>query len=350
MIRSSRKGCWLRCGKCSDRRVKEGEKTFAYGWLDKVMQVAENGKTTQSYSYDISGRLAPAYYGDSRETFLWDGLALLSRNNLKYVNEPAVTGGNPILAGDKMLFDDMLGNTLGVKDGEKFSAIDRDAFGELKPGEKPNLAVNFFTGKPEVDGLGYSFLFRNYRADLGKWQTTDPLGYPDGWNNLAYVNNWVIGCLDALGTDIYHFVDSKAVGGLGHSAIIIETKIEGPGSPTLTTYSYYSMGSGENFSNQSGTGFSTYKDAVAALQKTRTDVGKNPYDKIQKWDTDYAQAIEAEKVAKKLMEATYIPGPNDCLSLLYDCLEAAGVPFDNLGQWPVWAFERNIDKTTVILE
>ena len=167
------------------RMVKEGEKTFAYGWLDKVMQVAENGKTTQSYSYDISGQLATADYGDSKETFLWDGLALLSRNNLKYVNEPAVTGGNPILAGDKMLFDDMLGNTLGVKDGEKFSAIDRDAFGELKPGEKPNLAVNFFTGKPEIDGLGYSFLFRNYRADLGKWQTTVPLGYPDGWNHLA---------------------------------------------------------------------------------------------------------------------------------------------------------------------
>ena len=181
------------------RMVKEGEKTFAYGWLDKVMQVAENGKTTQSYSYDISGQLATADYGDSKETFLWDGLALLSRNNLKYVNEPAVTGGNPILAGDKVLFDDMLGNTLGVKDGEKFSAIDRDAFGELKPGEKPNLAVNFFTGKPEIDGLGYSFLFRNYRADLGKWQTTDPLGYPNGWNNLAYVNNRVWQSMDPLG-------------------------------------------------------------------------------------------------------------------------------------------------------
>ena len=184
------------------RMVKEGEKTFAYGWLDKVMQVAENGKTTQSYSYDISGQLATADYGDSKETFLWDGLALLSRNNLKYVNEPAVTGGNPILAGDKMLFDDMLGNTLGVKDGEKFSAIDRDAFGELKPGEKPNLAVNFFTGKPEIDGLGYSFLFRNYRADLGKWQTIDPAGYPDGWNNLAYCNNGFTTSVDPLGLEI----------------------------------------------------------------------------------------------------------------------------------------------------
>ena len=180
------------------RMVKEGEKTFAYGWLDKVMQVAENGKTTQTYTYDMLGQLAIIDHGAIKETFLWDGLTLLSRNSLKYVNEPAITGGKPILAGDKMLFDDLLGNTLGVKEGEKFSAIGRDAFGELSPGEKPNLVVNFFTGKPEIDNLGYSFLFRNYRADLGKWQIADPAGYPDGWNNFAYVNNNVISCVDLL--------------------------------------------------------------------------------------------------------------------------------------------------------
>lgn len=217
------------------RMVKEGEKTFAYDWLDKVMQVAENGKTTQSYSYDISGQLASADYGDSKETFLWDGLALLSRNNLKYVNEPAVTGGNPILAGDKMLFDDMLGNTLGVKDGEKFSAIDRDAFGELKPGEKPNLVVNFFTGKPEVDGLGYSFLFRNYRADLGKWQTTDPLGYPDGWNNLAYVNNGVTMNIDWAGGSQVQ-IEINVMSHLGKDGVIIITGIcnDNFDSPAIT--------------------------------------------------------------------------------------------------------------------
>ena len=48
---------------------------------------------------------------------------------------------------------------------------------------------SFFTGKPHVGEMGYVFLFRAYRADQGKWQTSDPLGYPDGWNNLAYVNN-----------------------------------------------------------------------------------------------------------------------------------------------------------------
>ncbi len=30
---------------------------------------------------------------------------------------------------------------------------------------------------------------RNSRASLAKWQTADPLGYPDGWNQLAYGMN-----------------------------------------------------------------------------------------------------------------------------------------------------------------
>ncbi len=39
----------------------------------------------------------------------------------------------------------------------------------------------------------------NYRADLGKWQTADPLGYPDGWNQLAYCNNGVVRDVDYFG-------------------------------------------------------------------------------------------------------------------------------------------------------
>jgi RHS repeat-associated protein len=56
-----------------------------------------------------------------------------------------------------------------------------------------------FTGKPYIGELGYAFLFRNYRPEQGKWQTADPLGYPDGWNNLAYVNNGVTEFFDSHG-------------------------------------------------------------------------------------------------------------------------------------------------------
>ncbi len=34
-----------------------------------------------------------------------------------------------------------------------------------------------------------AFLFRNYRADLSRWPTLDPIGYPDGWNGFAYCRN-----------------------------------------------------------------------------------------------------------------------------------------------------------------
>ncbi|MFA7232183.1 MAG: RHS repeat-associated core domain-containing protein, partial [Victivallaceae bacterium] len=153
------------------------------------------------YEYGIDGQLASTFNAKTqrREEFLWDGLALIARGENNYLNEPAITGGNPILAfskdSSKVLFDDMLGNTVGSLEDGKFSAINRTAFGE----SNSDSELNFFTGKPQVKGLGYAFMFRNYRADQGKWQTADPMGYPDGWNNLAYVNNRANSNVDPLG-------------------------------------------------------------------------------------------------------------------------------------------------------
>ena len=166
------------------------------------MEITQGGKVTNSYSYGMDGQIATATaYGSSSakatgeqetESFIWDGLALLKRDTTEYVNEPAVTGGNPILANGKGLFNDMLGTTLGKYDGKKFIDNQRTSFGS-------GSESGFFTGKPHIAGLGYAFLFRNYRPGLGKWQTKDPLGYPDGLNNLAYVNNRVVWSIDWLG-------------------------------------------------------------------------------------------------------------------------------------------------------
>ena len=72
------------------------------------------------------------------------------------------------------------------------------AFGA--PTDHSSLTTDhFFTGKPHVGEMGYVFLFRAYCADQGKWQTSDPLGYPDGWNNFAYVNNGITAAFDYLG-------------------------------------------------------------------------------------------------------------------------------------------------------
>ena len=183
------------------RLTKEGDKSYTYGWLDKVMNVSENGKFAASFDYGIDGQIANRTDATGKsESFTWDGLALIKRDSTNFVNESAVTGGNPILAfgkdSSKVLFEDMLGSSMGSVEGGKFNAINRSAFGEL---ESDDSSVDFFTGKPQVEGLGYAFLFRNYRAEQGKWQTQDPIGYPDGWNNLAYVNNNVISSIDWQG-------------------------------------------------------------------------------------------------------------------------------------------------------
>ena len=182
---------------------------YQYEWLDKVTQITEGGKVIRSFRYHTGDQLTAVYDCSSTESFLWDGLALIRRDTTNYLNEPAVTGGNPVIAGEKTLFNDLLGSTLGAKSADGFSAIERDAFGEVKPGETADLGINFFTGKPQVEGLGYTFLFRNYRPDQGKWQTADPLGYPDGWNNFAYCNNNVsnidpLGLEGVLGYYYYH--------------------------------------------------------------------------------------------------------------------------------------------------
>ena len=166
------------------RLVREGNRTYHYGWQDKVEEIRENGKTVARFTCGLDGQLETVTRADgSVEHFYWDGLALIGRGKSTFLNEPYVTGGNPIASDGKAMLNDMLGSTVGILDGKTVTPVMMTAFGETAD------SGAMYTGKPHVDGLGYAFLFRNYRATLGKWQTADPLGYPDGWNNLAYCNN-----------------------------------------------------------------------------------------------------------------------------------------------------------------
>ena len=208
------------------RLVKEGSKTYRYGYLDKVLSVTD-GDTTRTYTYHADGQLASASCdgigraGAPRtpqtETFLWDGLALIRRNDEHFINEPHVGGGNPVASSKgTSYFNDMLGTTVGAKKDGKYSAAALAAFGErldnvdsTSPAIR-SLGEGWFTGKPFVEGLGHTFLMRNYRAALAKWQTADPLGYPDGWNQLAYCGNDVIKCIDLIGgwcEEVHHDIN-----------------------------------------------------------------------------------------------------------------------------------------------
>ena len=84
----------------------------------------------------------------------------------------------------KAIFTDMLGTSLGSTVEDQYNNISKTSFGA----DTTDTSA-FFTDKPYINELGYAFLFRNYRADTGKWLSQDPLLYPNGFNNLAYCGN-----------------------------------------------------------------------------------------------------------------------------------------------------------------
>ena len=75
---------------------RRGDKTYRYGYLDKVLSVTE-GEREYIYDYHVDGQLARADYGNGKaEDFGWDGLALIKRSDERFVNEPHIGGGNPV--------------------------------------------------------------------------------------------------------------------------------------------------------------------------------------------------------------------------------------------------------------
>ena len=286
------------------RMIQAGDKKYIYNGQNKVSEVRQNGKTIARFEYNIDGQIAKAIYGDKVEEFMWDGLALIWRSGVTYINEPYVTGGNPVMAGDDVLFNDMLGSTLAING----KAVEMTSFGETADKNA------FFTGKPMVDELGFTFLFRDYNPNQGKWTTADPLGYPDGWNNLAYVNNEVVGGIDSLGTDIYYLCAPEAVNGIGLSAVIIGNERDG--------YRYYSFGSGQFFACEYEHN-KNLQDLFKTIQEKRKATRYVPYAvPLLKWDTTPDQDRIATKYANAHKEDTWLPYIYDCLDFAQGVLDS----------------------------
>jgi RHS repeat-associated protein len=177
------------------RLVREGDKRFVYGNDGHVSRVLEGGAVVASFDYFLDGQVAAVHARGRTERFLWDGLAMVARGDRTFLNEPAATGGNPVASMGRSFLNDMLGSTVGVhnRKARTRTAVSMTLFGETDADKA------YFTGKPALPELGYAFLVRSYRADLGRWQTRDPFGYPDGWNAMAYCCGMATICFDPNG-------------------------------------------------------------------------------------------------------------------------------------------------------
>ncbi|CAN5674957.1 hypothetical protein BH11VER1_BH11VER1_32230 [soil metagenome] len=202
--------------------LKPSTATYTYGYLDKVLKVDRDGQTAQ-FHYGADGMLLGKTKNGQTESWTWDGLALLSRGDETYVNEPHLTGGVPIIAtrpkmkqtalgatkaegdeADEILLSDYLGTTLDTLDSEEttsslspppsslnstglLTSYGGSTSSGLESSSPPSSVSPRFTGKPYDADLGaHVFPFRNYRSDTGGWTTADPSGFPDGPNQHYY--------------------------------------------------------------------------------------------------------------------------------------------------------------------
>ena len=135
-----------------------GQPTSTYGWLDKVTEITQPDGSKTILSYWPDGQLASrksagsglgsgsassiqqvSYHPEKSagESFLWDGLALLKRNNTVYVIEPHPSGGVPVASHpvgrpDRITWhlNDLLGTTLATVEGGNVRLAHLTAFGQ----------------------------------------------------------------------------------------------------------------------------------------------------------------------------------------------------------------------------
>ncbi|MDP3851145.1 MAG: hypothetical protein Q8Q59_11620 [Luteolibacter sp.] len=95
--------------------------TKTYGWLDKLIRATLPDGSTATHTYWPDGQLAAISSSSPSDSFLWDGLALIKRNDTIYLIESHPSGGIPIASHpvgkpQEITFhlNDLLGTTLAT--------------------------------------------------------------------------------------------------------------------------------------------------------------------------------------------------------------------------------------------
>ncbi len=183
-----------------------------YGYADKVLKTDGAGGKADFF-YNADGKLIAKTVAGKNTSYIWDDNVMAAEGTKTFVNEDHISGGIPLLAGDQdVVVSDYLGNTLSQAN-TRFKST---AYGE-------GVEQGRFTGKFFVEELGsYVFHHRLYSPITLRWNTSDPIGFPDGINNLLYVYGDPLSKIDPLGTStVYAAEESQRVDGPVNESVTV---------------------------------------------------------------------------------------------------------------------------------
>jgi RHS repeat-associated protein len=211
------------------------------------------------------------------------------------------------------------GNIIGYVDmttGAKSATCEYGAFGETLIADGPAAELFPFRFSTKytcsVSGLIY-YGYRDYRPEIGRWLSRDPIEEQGGFNLYAYVRNNPINAIDPLGRDAIYLLDTDnvAAAGQGHGGALIGNDTRG--------WTYYSFAP-QVGPNSTVKNYKTLADAVKDSEISR-------YEKFLHFNTSQQEDNRAKLRAGELFDKNYRPFARNCGHIAGEIIKAAKPSF-----------------------
>ncbi|MBL0037697.1 MAG: RHS repeat-associated core domain-containing protein [Nitrosomonadales bacterium] len=172
-----------------------------------VTAVRNNPASSASLGYDPAGRLNHTNINGTVTDLLYDGTDLIAEYDgtgtltTRHIHGPGIDEPLVSITGTTKTwrYADHLGSVIAEADAMGNATAIR-GYGPF--GENGTMVPNRFgyTGQQYIAGLGlYYYKARWYSPTIGRFLETDPIGYADGVNWYAYVNNNPVNTNDPSG-------------------------------------------------------------------------------------------------------------------------------------------------------
>lgn len=193
--------------------------SFQYDALDRLIQIKTN-EWVLNYCYDpLHRRLSSTLHspeGKKELYFLYDGqneIGSLDENlkrkefrvlNDRFLSETGAAIFLELQGKSYVPIHDLQGNLASLLslDKEESTFFSFNAFGEKEKG--PSFCPWGFASKREEEKIPLIYFGRRfYLPELGRWLTPDPIGFTDGMNLYAFVQNNPLSYIDLYGLTTY---------------------------------------------------------------------------------------------------------------------------------------------------
>ncbi len=235
--------------------------SYSYDFENQLKQLTYvnvpkiTGTQIDSFVYNAEGLRTQAVINGTASSYLYDGGNILVERNSSGATVKSYTRGLDLGGGIGGLIaqntaatsstaqyyqynDGGSASNLTTSTGTTFSSYNYDAFGNLLSPQAASDTNRYLFSTKEFDprsGL-YYFGARYYDPEVGRWLTPDPMGFVDGMNLYAYVNNSPINLIDPHG-----YLGERLGADLGEDALnYYASRWSETGNPLWTVPGFFS--------------------------------------------------------------------------------------------------------------